>query len=49
MRPKWLPADLALIGEVIARYDGEDDDHAHQVIDGWSPWAQALVAAGLQP
>ena len=36
---------LALIGEVIARQcDGEDDDHAHQVIDGWA-WAQALVAA----
>jgi hypothetical protein len=36
---------LALIGEVIARQcDGEDDDHAHQVIDGWA-WAQAQVAA----
>ena len=36
---------LALIGEVIARQcDGEDDDHAHQVIDGWA-WAQAAVAA----
>ncbi len=35
----------ALIGEVIARQcDGEDDDHAHQVIDGWA-WAQAAVAA----
>ena len=36
---------LALIGEVIARQcDGEDDDHAHQVVDGWA-WAQAAVAA----
>ena len=36
---------LALIGEVIARQcDGEDDDHAHQVVDGWA-WAQAQVAA----
>ena len=36
---------LALIGEGIARQcDGEDDDHAHQVIDGWA-WAQAQVAA----
>ncbi|MEX7471728.1 DUF222 domain-containing protein [Mycobacterium adipatum] len=36
---------LALIGEVVARQcDDEDDDHAHQVIDGWA-WAQAAVSA----
>ncbi|WNG80769.1 hypothetical protein C6A86_021570 [Mycobacterium sp. ITM-2016-00316] len=42
-------ARLALIGEVVARQcDDEDDTVAHQVIDGWA-WAQAAVAAGLQP
>ncbi|ANE81274.1 hypothetical protein A7U43_20045 [Mycobacterium adipatum] len=36
---------LALIGEVVARQcDDEDDDRAHQVIDGWA-WAQAAVSA----
>lgn len=36
---------LALVGEVTARQcDDEDDEFAHQVIDGWA-WAKAQVSA----
>lgn len=36
---------LALVGEVTARQcDDEDDEFAHQVIDGWA-WAKAQVGA----